>query len=89
MQREIEWSETQAEIESLRRQLEPRGRHEKYACANAEVMLMRMITGAALVVSLITSRQLVLLVMAGVGIVVFVALSVAMRTRKNKRFPCH
>ena len=79
--REIKRSETQAEVESLRRQLKPRGRHEKDVCTDADMVLMRMIAGTALMVSLISRGQLVLLAMTGIVVVVFVAVNVAVRTR--------
>ena len=89
MRREIEQSETQAEAESLRRQLKPRGRHEKDVCTDADMVLMRMIAGAALAVSLNTGGQLVMLVMAGVVVMVFVTVNMAVRVRKTKSLPCH
>ncbi len=48
MLREIERSKTQAEAERLLGQLKPRGRHEKDVRANADVVLVGMIAGAAL-----------------------------------------
>ena len=81
IQRVIDRSEVQAMVEQGRRQLEPRGRHKKNVCANADVVLVRMIAGTALMVSLISRGQLVLLAMTGIVVVVFVAVNVAVRTR--------
>ena len=89
MRREIEPSETQAEVESLRRHLKPRGRHEKDVCTDADMVLMRMIAGTALMVRLITGGQLVMLVMANVMVVVFVTVNVAVGVRNTKSLPCH
>ena len=87
--REIKRSETQAEVESLRRQLKPRGRHEKDVCTDADMVLMRMIAGTALMVRLITGRQLFLIVMANAMVVIFVTVNVAVLTRNTKSLPCH
>ena len=89
MRREIEQSDTQVEAECLRGQLKPCGRHEKDVCADAVVVLMRMIAGTVLMVRLITGWQLFLLVVANVMVVVFVTVNVAVGTRNTKSLPCH